>query len=370
MTPVLVIGGGPAGAAAACRLAAAGRAVTLVERTAGAHDSVCGEFVSADTAQLLAELGIAPDRFAAPRLDRVLLGGGGRIAAARLPFAAWGLSRRCLDQALLARAAEVGAEIRRGVAVRRLASTGQGWRAELADGRTILADAVILATGKHDLPGFPRPRRTPMIAFKSHLADAARPPLAGAVALLPFRGGYAGLQPVEDGRVNLCLTVSATRFAALGRSWPGLLAEIALAAPALADALLAPAVHARPLAVAGMPYGHVRRHAPAPGLVCVGDQAAVIPSFTGDGLAIALLSGRIAALGLLDAWPAEHIQCTIADAVRRPMAVAQLLAALAGSRLGRQAIVHVAGPVPGLLSVLAGATRVPGTIRQSGAFPW
>ena len=38
----LVIGGGPAGAMAAVRLAQAGREVALVEKEAGAHHKVCG----------------------------------------------------------------------------------------------------------------------------------------------------------------------------------------------------------------------------------------------------------------------------------------------------------------------------------------
>ena len=53
----------------------------------------------------------------------------------------------------------------------------------------------------------------------------------------------------------------------------------------------------RPLAIAGLPYGYV--HAPdrrdPPGLFRLGDQAAVIASLTGDGVALALASGSLAA---------------------------------------------------------------------------
>ena len=47
---------------------------------------------------------------------------------------------------------------RRGVAVRSLAREHGEWRAELGDGDTLVVQEVVLATGKHDLRGYSRPR--------------------------------------------------------------------------------------------------------------------------------------------------------------------------------------------------------------------
>ena len=55
---VAIVGGGPAGAAAAIRLARAGVRVTLVERTRQVHDKVCGEFLGGTALDALGELGI------------------------------------------------------------------------------------------------------------------------------------------------------------------------------------------------------------------------------------------------------------------------------------------------------------------------
>ncbi|HZF94101.1 MAG TPA: FAD-dependent monooxygenase, partial [Allosphingosinicella sp.] len=47
-TRALIVGGGPAGAAAAIALARAGAAPELIERSAGPRDVVCGGFLGWD----------------------------------------------------------------------------------------------------------------------------------------------------------------------------------------------------------------------------------------------------------------------------------------------------------------------------------
>lgn len=302
---VAVVGGGLAGAAAAAHLARAGRRVVLLERERRAHDKVCGEFLSGDAAAELAELEARPDRLGAAPVERVRIASGRVVAETPLPFAAWGLSRRLLDQRLLRHAAACGAVVRRGQAVRRLEPDGAGVRLRCGDGPTVAAVAI-LATGKHDLHGWGRPGSSRLIGLKLHLRldERQRQGLAGAVELALFDRGYAGLQLVEDGVANLCLVVSADRFAALGRDWRRLVAAV----PALAGRLAgSAALHARPLAVAGMPYGHLATADGDASVYRVGDQAAVIPSFTGDGMAIALHSARRAAEAVLAGRPRPTI---------------------------------------------------------------
>ncbi|MGH6789180.1 MAG: FAD-dependent monooxygenase, partial [Pseudolabrys sp.] len=55
-----IVGGGPAGAAAACGLAALGRDVVLIERSDAPHHKVCGEFLSVETQAQLSRFGIDP----------------------------------------------------------------------------------------------------------------------------------------------------------------------------------------------------------------------------------------------------------------------------------------------------------------------
>ena len=61
----------------------------------------------------------------------------------------------------------------------------------------------------------------------------------------------------------------------------------------------------KPLAVAGIPYGYRLPAGGPPGLYRIGDQASVIPSFTGEGMALALHSGLAAAAAILAGQSAE-----------------------------------------------------------------
>jgi menaquinone-9 beta-reductase len=338
-------------------LARAGRRPILLERERAAHDKVCGEFVSGEAARLLADLGIDPAALGAAPLGRVrLLRGARRCAEAALPFPAWGLSRRRLDAALLDAAERQGAEVRRGVAARGLGSDGT---VRLPGGDELRGDSVFLATGKHELRGAEREAGAEkLVGLKLHLrlVPAQAVLLADTVELHLLRGGYAGLQPVEDGIANLCVIAPAMRFGAAGRSAAALVEALGAEAPRLADRLRgAESLWLRPLAVARVPYGHLHRPAlgDLPGVFRLGDQAAVIPSVTGDGMAIALHSAALAAA----APDARAYHARLARDLRGPMRAAGVLHGVVRALPG--AASAIAASCPTLLAVAARRTRVP-----------
>lgn len=366
----LVIGGGPAGAAAAATLAAAGRRVVLVERASQPHDKVCGEFISGEAALYLNALGVDAVGLGAESIEAVRLSAGGRVAAVALPFPALSLSRRVLDEALLARAAALGARLRRGIRVRALERHADGWLARLDNGERMASHAVFLATGKHDLKGWRRPpgRHPDLVAFKMHwrLAAEEAAALARHVELILFTDGYAGLEPIENGRANLCLLVRRRRLASGDASWPRLIAAIRAESPLL-DRRLAGATPCwpRPLAIASIPYGYVL--AAADGPFRLGDQAAVIPSFAGDGLAIALHSASLAAHCYLGGGGTADYRDRLTRDLGPGVRFASLLSHLLVRRTAQRILASVARLQPRLMAVVAGATRVPETaLRRAG----
>lgn len=347
----LIIGGGLAGAAAGIDLARAGNAPLLLEREAGAHDKICGEFLSGEAVAALAGLGVGVAELGAVPISRVELWAGRRQVAAALPFAARSLSRRVLDDVLLAAASAAGVAVRRGVTVKAL--DGAVARTNAGD---IGGAPLLLASGKHDLRGAPRPEGPDEIGFKMYLrAPALNRALAQTVRVVFFPGGYAGLQPVEGGRLNLCLLVDGAHYRQLG-NWPALLGRLVdepgLAALADAEALLP-----RPLAISRVPYGHLAGPA-ADGHWRLGDQAAVIPSFCGDGMAIALESGRLAATMLTAGADAAAYQQALLARTQRPVRLAMAALRLARHPIGRLAAFTGLAAVPGALALMARLTRV------------
>jgi flavin-dependent dehydrogenase len=355
---VVVIGGGLAGTAAAIRLARAGRAVTLVERTSGPQHKVCGEFLSAEALDYLLALGVEAGALGAVPIRAVRIAGVTR----RLPFRAMSLTRCSLDEELLRVAAEAGVTVLRGSRVDALLVEDAGWCARLEDGNSVMAPAVFLATGKHDLRAKPRPkgRQAGLVGMKMYFrleAEQARA-LQGCVELMTYRGGYAGLQPVEGGVANLCCLIERGRLRQLGGRWEDVLGAMRSESALLRERLEgATAVLEKPLAVAPIPYGYVRRRAEA-GLWALGDQAAVIPSFTGDGMSIALHSGFVAAAMYLAGESAGAFQRRMHGELKRQVALATAVSRGLVSPVARPWMLGAVRVLPGLMSLVAEQTRV------------
>jgi flavin-dependent dehydrogenase len=367
----LVIGGGASGAAAACHLAQAGRSVILIEKEAEARHKVCGEFLSAEALSELRHLGVDVAGLGAAPIGLVRLIHGVRTAETALPFQAAGLSRLVLDEHLLRKAEACGARVVRGSAVRDLIAEPAGrWRAETQEGAAFSAEAVFLASGKHELRRFKRERATPDrdIGFKLHwrLAPVQIEALRAAVEVILFAGGYAGLQRIEGDTANLCLLVRKSNFMRLNKSWQTLLSHLMDTAPHLRMRLAGAApCWDEPLAISALPFGYLcNGRSTEPGLYRLGDQFAVIPAFSGSGLSIALRTARLAALLFLQAgangaamyhWQARH-------QIGASLRLASGLSRISASPWAQALAVQTCRAFPSMAAFAAARTRIPATV--------
>jgi len=361
-TPTLIVGGGPAGTAAAILLARGGQAPLLIERYNEPRDIVCGGFLGGDAIGMLARIGVDIRSLGAAPIHRARLVAGNQTAETSLPFAAAGLSRRTLDTTLLARAISQGARVERGTGASRIELDNRC--VHLSDGSTIVADALFLATGKHDLRGGKRTVTStddPALGLRirldpsRHLARA----LEGAIELHLFAAGYAGLILQEDRGVNLCLSVAESRLRAAGGLPERLIADLAAEAPLLADRYGAALSAGHWSTVARLPYGW-RAPDSGHGIFRIGDQAVVIASLAGDGIAIALDSACRTAKAYLSGGgdAATAFQPAFSRHARRPVLCASLLKQLGETPWIARPLIGLFRHAPSLLSRAAAMTRI------------
>ncbi len=358
-TPALIVGGGPSGTAAATLLARARAPHILIERSRETGDALCGGFLSWRSLESLRSIGIDPADLNPRDVTCVRLFHRSRTAEARLPAPAKGVSRRQLDTIMMAHAIHTGARVERGIAVRSVDDR----TVKLGDGGEVSAEALFLATGKHDLRGLARPAtargRDPSLGFRIRLGPSPRldSMVGDAIELHLFDRGYAGLVLQEDGSANLCMAVHRSRLDAAG-SPDALLAALADECPALGERLAWRAAGTID-AVANVPYGWRARKGEA-GLFRLGDQAGVIPSLAGEGMGIAIASGIRAAQAYTARGSAggAAYQRRLARDLSRPLGLAGIIRRAAESRAFAPMLVGIAEKAPFLIDLAARSTRI------------
>ena len=319
---VIVVGGGPAGAASAFYLARAGVDVLVLDRARFPRDKPCGEYLSPQASRLLYDMGVldAVERSGAAHLAgmRVYAPNGieihGEFAAAHgfHGFRDRGLALRriILDALLLERARAAGARVLEGSPVRDLVrdaggrvtgvvakNAGGAWhthRAPLvigADGlRSVVARRATL--GRHGL----WPRR---LALVTHFRGVEGMGDCGEMHVAS--SGYLGLADVGQGLTNVALVVPSRRAPEMAGDAAGFLQRSLAGFPLVAQRL----TNAEP-ATPVRAVGEFNWRAPrawARGVALVGDAADFFDPFTGEGIYTALRGGE-----LISAYAAAAVQ--------------------------------------------------------------
>jgi len=367
---VLIAGAGPAGAAAARALARAGVRVALVERGEIGRPRLCGEFLSPEAAVDLEALDLDVCAAGAIEIGAATVRCGGASTATVLAPPGFAIAREVFDAYLVDAAVGSGATLHAATEVAAVqGDAARGFRVTLA-GRTsgtCSADMILGAFGRRApkwLGRQPEPPRRAAIALKVHLRDA-RGPEPARVALHAFDGGYIGVAPVGDERVNLCLVAHHGAAGALAPGGArGALATFVARVPAL-GALWerAEIVPASLCATSGLRFGIV--HPTHGDVLLLGDAAAQPHPASGDGMAMALRSARLAAAFVLAAldgrMPADRVAAAYARAWRREFTARLRWARLVHTALARPRLL---GPTlvglacePHLLAMLLARTR-------------
>lgn len=266
LRPIEIIGGGLAGLSLGLALRRAGVPVTILDAGAYPRHRVCGEFITGLAPKTIGRLGLAPLLEGALRHREVawfINQAPARIQ--RLPSPALGLSRHTLDARLAAAFVAAGGELRPRTRVTDLAA---------GPGR-------VFATGR-------RRGRSAWLGLKLHARGLT---LERDLELHLGGDCYVGLARIEGGAVNVCGLFRQRAVTARGA---GLLPAYLRAAglEALGARLAGATIDADSCcAVAGLSFD---RRAAASDRVWLGDACAMIPPFTGNGMAMAFQSAETA----------------------------------------------------------------------------
>ena len=270
---ITIVGGGLAGLSLGVGLLKRGLAVTLVEAGQYPRHRVCGEFISGVSDATLDVLGISEAFHDAPRHRRLSWFRQDRKWMSReLPEAAVAISRYRLDDRLANIFQKQGGKLITASRRPRRATEGMVWSA----GRM--------------------PQKSPWLGLKCHLVDF---PMDDGLEMHLGRGGYVGLTPVEDGRVNLCgLFEVECGFSGRGRDLMRQYLQRGGQSALIERLDAAQIVESSFSAVAGFQLGW---QPVDDGVCCVGDACGMIPPFTGNGMSMAFESAEMA-IGPLVAW--------------------------------------------------------------------
>jgi menaquinone-9 beta-reductase len=314
---VLVVGGGPAGAAAGFWLAKAGHDVCVLERKAFPRDKTCGDGLTPRAVHQLREMGLEPAIAARHhRHDGLRAEAHGIILELPWPdhpvFPSHGyvVRRRDLDQMVAEQAGAAGAAVRESSeALRPLTRDGHVIGALVKDKasgetREVHARYVVVADGSLSrfgrALGTARNKSYPQgIAIRGYFESSlsADPWIESCLDVHDRDGrslpGYGWIFPLGDGTINVGIGLLSTYKGYRDVNTTHLMSEWAATAPERwgidPDAMLAPPTGGR-LPMAGSVNPKV-----GPNWLVVGDAAGSINPFNGEGIDYAYETARMAA---------------------------------------------------------------------------
>ncbi|KEO73610.1 NAD(P)/FAD-dependent oxidoreductase [Anditalea andensis] len=299
---VVVIGGGLGGLTTAYLLAKGGKKVTVVEKKTYPFHRVCGEYVSNEVKNFLIKENLYPYEHDPINISTFRLSAiSGKMVDLPLDLGGFGISRYHFDQFLYEKCLEINVQFLLETQVLDVNYNNKSnlFDVNLSDGTSITSNYVLGAFGKRSKmdKSLSRPfinTRTPYIGVKYHVKTDFP---SHIVALHNFEGGYLGINKVAKDTFNICYLGSKHQLKKYGNISE--MEKQVLHKNPIISALFhnSDFLFEKPEVINEVNFSSkepINNH-----ILMIGDASGLITPLCGNGMAIAIHSGKLAAEAIL-----------------------------------------------------------------------
>lgn len=290
-----LVGGGIASMSAGIRLAELGVKPLLIENGKYPSHKLCGEFFSHECHPLLENWGIEMRE----EITHCRLVSGNDILEFKFPVSSWGTSRYDFDMMLLEKAKKMGVRVMTETSVEFIQAPKnpyQEFTLTLSNGEHINTHQLMIGTGKRTETSFLMQKEPPpfrYVGFKAHFEGIE---MNHFLELHPFKGGYVGLSSVSDKVTNMACLVDQKVLQGQESAEDFFKRLLLLDSMKSLRQRMGGAKMLFPEWIMGkVPEFGIRDNKELDRLYWIGDARASIPPASGDGLAIGITSGVMAA---------------------------------------------------------------------------